>query len=173
MRREGFRATKYPAHTRSSLRSPRLRRPLSTSLDLVEGTANIHQLSPSAVAHLATPSMITSGCGLPMSSMDFSAATRSEPATPLVSDGIGAAALLGKQPGHTSILPAEANPLMYRLSMDESPLSKTCTTASAALRAHEYGNLDLTRRYLPKKLEEGVPDHRDSISRKMFACTSI
>ncbi|VDB93348.1 unnamed protein product [Peniophora sp. CBMAI 1063] len=89
------------------------------------GTPNIPQLTPSAIAHLSTPGLPASGRGSPASFADLSAATRSVPATPL-SGGLGnaaAAALLGKQQPGTPISPAEANPLINRLSMGESPLS--------------------------------------------------
>ncbi|KZV62877.1 hypothetical protein PENSPDRAFT_692117 [Peniophora sp. CONT] len=73
------------------------------------GTPNIPQLTPSAIAHLATPGLLPSGRGSPANFADLSAATRSVPVTPLSGgiNGVNVAALLGKQPG-TPISPAEA-----------------------------------------------------------------
>ena len=90
----------------------------------VVGTSNIPQLTPSAIAHFVTPGLPASGRGSYASFTESSAATRLVPATPM-SRAIGgaiAAASLGKQ-SRKPISPAEANPLINRLSMGESPLS--------------------------------------------------
>ena len=61
------------------------------------GTSNIPQLTPSTIAHLATPGLPASGRGSPASFADLSGATRSVLAT-ATSGAIGGAtiaALLG------------------------------------------------------------------------------